>query len=166
MGHYCRICGRNRANERFSGRGHKAHICKDCKRLPKAKRQAIEQKEEIFDFMMQSHISKKNIDRLNVLIASENPEIAELARVVLEVAKVKPYKKRRLKMLTKERSDLMKRMEEVGLIWANGDEEFTESDIEKDMEEMELNFEDWSHDENVFVDMKYPVDYNSDELPC
>ena len=32
MGHYCRICGRERANERFSGKGHAAHVCKDCAR--------------------------------------------------------------------------------------------------------------------------------------
>ena len=30
MGHYCRICGITRANEKFSGKGHKNHICKDC----------------------------------------------------------------------------------------------------------------------------------------
>ncbi|NUQ05114.1 MAG: hypothetical protein HUU31_14610 [Anaerolineae bacterium] len=29
-GHYCRICGRHRANEKFGGRGHARHICKDC----------------------------------------------------------------------------------------------------------------------------------------
>ena len=29
-GHYCRVCGRRRANEKFSGKGHAAHICKDC----------------------------------------------------------------------------------------------------------------------------------------
>lgn len=31
-GHYCRICHRHRANEKFSGRGHASHICKDCHR--------------------------------------------------------------------------------------------------------------------------------------
>lgn len=30
MGHYCRICGRTRANEKFSGKGHASHICKNC----------------------------------------------------------------------------------------------------------------------------------------
>ncbi len=30
MGHYCHICGRTRANEKFSGKGHKNHVCKDC----------------------------------------------------------------------------------------------------------------------------------------
>ena len=29
-GHYCRRCGRRRANERFSGKGHSKHICKSC----------------------------------------------------------------------------------------------------------------------------------------
>lgn len=31
-GHYCRICGRRRANEKFGGRGHALHTCKDCQR--------------------------------------------------------------------------------------------------------------------------------------
>ena len=30
QGHYCRICGQRKANEKFSGRGHAAHICKAC----------------------------------------------------------------------------------------------------------------------------------------
>lgn len=30
MGHYCRICERTRANENFSGKGHKNYVCKDC----------------------------------------------------------------------------------------------------------------------------------------
>jgi hypothetical protein len=38
-GHYCRICGQYRANEKFSGREHTTHICKDCakreNKLPK-----------------------------------------------------------------------------------------------------------------------------------
>ena len=30
QGHYCRICGEYKANEKFSGRGHAQHICKAC----------------------------------------------------------------------------------------------------------------------------------------
>lgn len=29
-GHYCWVCRRIRANERFSGKGHSRHICRDC----------------------------------------------------------------------------------------------------------------------------------------
>lgn len=30
QGHYCRICGDYKANEKFSGNGHARHICKSC----------------------------------------------------------------------------------------------------------------------------------------
>ena len=30
QGHYCRICGDYKANEKFSGKGHTRHICKSC----------------------------------------------------------------------------------------------------------------------------------------
>lgn len=35
-GHYCKVCGQHKANERFSGKGHAAHICKECSRLTPA----------------------------------------------------------------------------------------------------------------------------------
>ena len=37
-GHYCKICGEYKSNEKFSGKGHAAHICKACSRLPAEKR--------------------------------------------------------------------------------------------------------------------------------
>jgi ribosome-binding protein aMBF1 (putative translation factor) len=51
MGHYCRICGRERPNEQFSGKGHKIHVCKRCKARRKSERQAIEDKDDIFAFL-------------------------------------------------------------------------------------------------------------------
>ena len=36
-GHYCKVCGAYKANEKFSGRGHTAHICKACAALPPEK---------------------------------------------------------------------------------------------------------------------------------
>ncbi|MCP3883535.1 MAG: hypothetical protein GY701_34810 [Sulfitobacter sp.] len=119
MGHYCRICGRTRPNEKFSGKGHRDHVCKDCTRLPKENRDAIEQKEEIFNYLKQSHISAKNTARLRRLAASSNREIAELATIVIEVAKVKPYKRRRLKVLARQRRDLLDALERTGLIAAH-----------------------------------------------
>ena len=95
MGHWCRICGRNRPNEKFSGKGHKQHICKECSKRPKNEIDEIDQKEEIFGFLKQTNISKKNIARLGVLRESTNKDISELALIVLEVAKVKSHKRRR-----------------------------------------------------------------------
>ena len=118
-GHYCRICGRSRPNEKFTGKGHRNHICKDCDRKPKKEINEIDQTDEIFNFLEQSHISKKNMERLAVLAESENDTISELAGIVLEVAKVKPYKKRRLKVLARERRGLLKKLDETGLIFTH-----------------------------------------------
>ena len=118
-GHYCRICGRIRPNEKFSGKGHRNHICKECARKPKTEIDKIEQKEEIFKYLQQSHISKKNVTRLSMLAESENQKIAELVGIVLEVARVKPHKKRRLKVLARERRDLLDKLDETGLILAH-----------------------------------------------
>ena len=35
-GHFCWACHRHRANEKFSGKGHARHICKDCAREQRA----------------------------------------------------------------------------------------------------------------------------------
>ncbi len=121
MGHYFRLCGRILANERFSGKGHLTHTCKECARMPKEQREAIEQEEEIFGYLHRSHISEKNVQRLEALGASGNRRIVELAHTILEVARVKPYKKRRLRVLARERKDLLQKSEETGLIWAHHD---------------------------------------------
>ncbi len=34
QGYYCKICGERKANEKFSGKGHVVHICKQCQSLP------------------------------------------------------------------------------------------------------------------------------------
>ncbi len=87
--------------------------------MPREERDAVVQEDEIYDFLTQSHISAKNASRLKTLSSSANPKIAELAGIVLEVARVTPYKKRRLKVLAKERNDLLWKLEETGLILAD-----------------------------------------------
>jgi hypothetical protein len=118
-GHYCRFCGRRRPNEAFSGKGHRTHVCKECSRRPREEREEIEQSDEVFGYLRQSRISDKNVHRLRELVQSPNTRIAELAGIVLEVAEVKPYKKRRLKVLARQRPDLIRKLEETGLIMAH-----------------------------------------------
>ena len=119
-GHYCRICHSRKPNEAFSGKGHQIHVCKKCARLPKEKREEIECTDEIFNYLRQSHISDKNVSRLRKLAKSPNEQIAELAGIVLEVAEIKPYKKRRLKEIARKRRDLLHKLDETGLILAHG----------------------------------------------
>ena len=92
MGHFCRICGRTRANEKFSGSGHRDHVCKDCQRMPREKRDRIEHLADLWDFLDQSNISAKNIERLKALAAHSDPEVQTLARLVLDIALVHPHK--------------------------------------------------------------------------
>ncbi len=119
MGHWCRICGSTKPNEKFSGKGHRNHICKDCTKKPKEERSAADQQDEIFGYLNQSNISKKNITRLEKLKSSQNEKISELASIVSEIAKIKPHKKRRLKFLARENKDLLLKLEETGLIMAH-----------------------------------------------
>ncbi len=119
MGHYCRICGATKSNESFSGKGHRTHVCKQCARMPKDKRDSIEQEEEIFNFLRQSHISNTNVKRLKALSTSADQHIAELADIVLQVAHVKPYKKLRLKVMAKQHKALFQRLIDTGLVDAH-----------------------------------------------
>src|SRR5437667_12700450 len=99
MGHYCRICGRVRANERFSGRGHRHHICLDCQRMPREERQRIEQVDELYGFLDQSNISNRNIERPKTLTQATDLEVRELASLLPEIARVHPTRRKRLKFL-------------------------------------------------------------------
>jgi hypothetical protein len=87
--------------------------------MPKPNRDAIEQEEEIFNYRKQSHILAKNTARLRTRAASDDPRLAELAAIVIEVAEVKPFKKRRLQVLARERRDLLDALERTGLIAAH-----------------------------------------------
>lgn len=89
--------------------------------MPREERDAVVQEDEIYGFLTQSHISAKNASRLKTLSSSANPTIAELASLVLEVARVTPQKKRRLQVLAKDRKDLLWKLEETGLILAHHD---------------------------------------------
>jgi hypothetical protein len=145
MGHYCRICGRERPNEQFSGRGHKIHVCKRCQAKPKTERRAIEDQDDIFRFLKQSHISEKNAIRLGQLAKSDNLQVASLAEIVLEVARLKPYKTRRLKFLAHKHPELLRKLEDTGLIFAHTwDWEIREVFAQSNSEEAEGNVPgDW-----------------------
>jgi acyl transferase domain-containing protein len=118
-GHYCRICGCRKPNEAFSGRGHQTHVCRACASKPKQERECVEQSEEIYGYLRQSTISAKNMTRLEELTQSTNEKVAEYARIVLEVAKVKPGKRKRLRVLARCRGDLIEQLDRTGLIAAH-----------------------------------------------
>jgi len=113
VGHFCRICGRTRANEQFSGRGHRDHVCRDCQRTPREKRDCIERLDEVRGFLDQSNLSARNIGRLKTLVSHTDSEVQSLASLVLDVALVHPYKRRRWRHLATHHRDLLHRAVEL-----------------------------------------------------
>lgn len=146
-GHYCWVCGRHRPNEKFSGKGHKAHICKECARIPVEERNRIEHTREIERYWEQKNISKKNLARLTTLSKSSTAEVAELAQVVLEVARIYPFRKRRISRIAKERNDLIHKLEKVGLVigWVYYDDEFSFEE-ERQLYDGEIEEEGYPHE--------------------
>ena len=89
-GHYCKICGEYKANEKFSGKGHAAHICKACQSLPVEERN----KEAVLTRMMNLpfHLSKEQISWLKKHRKDKRPEVSEAAKAVF--AERFPYAER------------------------------------------------------------------------
>ncbi|HDP98306.1 MAG TPA: hypothetical protein ENN22_03865 [bacterium] len=104
-------------NEKFSGKGHRNHICKKCSQLPKKERERIERIDELRGFLSQSNISKKNIARLKHLVSLEDEDVAKFANIVLEVALAHPRKKKRLSFLKRERKDIIKKLKDSELLF-------------------------------------------------
>ena len=77
-GHYCTVCGEYKANEKFSGKGHAAHICKACAKLSPAERSEQMTLNRLFDLPW--HLSKEQIKWLKNRTHDKRPEIRELAR--------------------------------------------------------------------------------------
>lgn len=63
--------------------------------MPFDKRDRIERLDELHNFLQQSQISAKNIGRMNSLLAHGDPEVAGLAGLILEIARVQPGKRNR-----------------------------------------------------------------------
>ncbi|MEY8523980.1 hypothetical protein AALA90_13320, partial [Lachnospiraceae bacterium 38-10] len=61
-GHYCKICGEEKANEKFSGKGHAAHICKTCSRLSAAEKAAAMDMNRLMNFPMRRLSESEKMD--------------------------------------------------------------------------------------------------------
>lgn len=130
MGHGCRICGRIKPNEAFSGKGHKTHICKVCQKRPKAERERIDLEVEIRRFLEQSRISPKNRQRLGLLMEHTDPALRELAAVVRQVSLIAEGRRKRWKRVRATDPALLAQCVILGLVAerGDGDQEFESDD--------------------------------------
>ena len=76
-GHYCKICGEYKANEKFSGKGHAAHICKACQALPIEKRNIKATLTRLMN--LPYRLSKEQIAWLKAKCKDKRPEISSTA---------------------------------------------------------------------------------------
>jgi hypothetical protein len=65
--------------------------------------------DELYGFLEQSNISAKNVARLGILTQHASSDVRDLAMLLLEVARVKPHKRRRWKFLARDHPDLFVR---------------------------------------------------------
>lgn len=83
-GHYCKICGEYKANEKFSGKGHAAHICKACSRLSAAEKAAAMDINRLMNFPMR-WLSEGEKKWLKAKMKDDCPEVADTAREIYNV---------------------------------------------------------------------------------
>ena len=84
QGHYCWACGRYRANEKFSGRGHARHLCRECAKLGSkelAYRQALRNLERCVT--LEGIIPRKRRKSFDRFLDHKNPRIRSLAEEML-----------------------------------------------------------------------------------
>ena len=116
MGRNCRVCGRHLPNERFSGKGRRSRVCKTCTQRPAAVRELILASQEIGGFLEQSNISPKNIARLEALVSSEIKELASMAQLTLEAARMYPRKRQRIQRMAVSHPRLLQQLEAEDLV--------------------------------------------------
>ncbi|MCI0416270.1 hypothetical protein L0222_26140 [bacterium] len=106
-----------RPNERFSGRGSKQHLCKDCRKLPANVRLVKQAARDVWGFLDQSNISRRNIKQLkHILAVPDLDELFQLASVILQIARVKPHKRKRFSFIKRNHPQLWKQMIAVGIV--------------------------------------------------
>ena len=81
QGHYCKVCGEYKANEKFSGKGHAAHICKACSQLSAAEQAEAMTINRLMNLPM-GRLSAGDRGWLENRLHDQRPEVASLAKEI------------------------------------------------------------------------------------
>ena len=82
-GHYCKICGEYKANEKFSGKGHASHICKSCASLPAEKQAELMTLNRLLNLPWR--LSKEQLSWLKNRLKDRRPDVRALAQEQYEM---------------------------------------------------------------------------------
>jgi hypothetical protein len=84
-GHYCKICSEYKPNEKFTGRGHAGHICRECSKLSVVQRNELQQMNRITGIGMNFLIPKDKLGLLKKYAGDKRyPEAARYAKDTLD----------------------------------------------------------------------------------
>lgn len=78
-GHYCKICGEYKANEKFSGKGHANYICKACAKLSAAEKSEAMTINRLMNLSMK-RLSDSEKKWLENCTHDKRPDVAGMAK--------------------------------------------------------------------------------------
>ena len=108
------MCGRSRPNEAFSGGNHRRHLCRECARHPQ--RHQREKELALLGMLIdQSNVSTKNIKMAAAWANDDAPEVATLAKLVVDIGRIHPRKRKRVGRIRQRDPALFQRMIASGL---------------------------------------------------
>lgn len=81
QGHYCKVCGEYKANEKFSGKGHAAHICKAYSRLSVTEQAEAMTINRLMNLSM-GRLNSSDKEWLENRLHDQRPEVAATAREI------------------------------------------------------------------------------------
>jgi methionyl-tRNA synthetase len=90
-GHFCKVCGRILPNEKFSGKGHAAHICKECAKKPKERQSEEIALNRIYHVCHYQNLSRDNRRMLEKYSHSKRERIRSAALEVITVFRKGPF---------------------------------------------------------------------------
>jgi hypothetical protein len=82
-GQWCWCCGRVLANERFSGRNHGRHLCRDCARLPVAEREYRSAIEQLARIWLRSGSFRRKRPQIERFLQHPDPRVQACAAEIL-----------------------------------------------------------------------------------
>jgi len=150
-------------NEKFSGKGHKRHICKKCSQLSKEELQKISDEKFIYTILVQKNISIKNVNRIEKISKKYSGELGEQATILMKVAKVRPAKIKRLGFLYHKHRELFDELVRLGFI-----EDFITPRIQDEIEYekmLELQESEYKREQEKYEIDFFEADEDYDDLP-
>src|SRR5262245_53840480 len=113
---FCWMCDRLRANEAFSGRNRRRHLCRQCARRPRTERERGQKLRALWQILhRQSNISEKNIRMCTIWANDSDPEVATLAGLAVDIGRLHPRRRKRYGYIRHNDAALFQRMIAAGL---------------------------------------------------